>query len=270
MVYLGKNSDNKYIRVPEYAIRYLEHFKIIPCSKYTFNDPNLGETGMVEFYLDNDKRNGLAYEINGREWKLKEIKNLVANIIVATFDDNVLKIGSYCISHSRNKNGFTVKIDSGYSGISSEVSITNINDKKIKIELFCIGESGEFYRKDTTIPKGSLFYNPEDYFETMSKIVDVEKYWRCSDRKISYEEEKAMQEIELLDQLIHDERLQEALKIEMKSMVKWEYNNVMQKARQGNGKYQRVSEASYEQERMTFVPSDIGDIKYSVHKEKNK
>lgn len=260
MIYIGKNSDNEYYKLPSYVTRYLEYFKITPCSKYPYHDPNLGEAGLVDFYYDNDSKTELDYEVKDNKWKILE-----ANKEVASISSKVINIEGYCISSSNGENKLSVKMDSDYSGISSEVFVTIINDKRIDISLNCVGLGGE-YKKSTTISKGAQFFYPKEYFDKMIESVDSEKYWRCSDKKISDRDTESMREIGLLDQLIHDERLADALVEKMKIMAKWEYDNTMRKIRTGKSDKKSINQESFEKERMMFESSDVGDIIYNTHR----
>ena len=263
MVYIGKNSNNEYYYVPNYVVKYLECFKIIPCSKYPFNDPNVGEAGMVEFYYDNNKRTGLNYEVSKTDWVLKNV-----NEAVATFNNKVINIDGYCISSSSDKaDRFSIRMDSNYSGISSEVSVTIINGKKIDITFNCAGLGGE-YNKSTTISRDAQFFHPEEYFDRMLESIDSEKYWRCSDKQITDSDIEAMQEMRVLDRFINDERLTETLVEKMRSMVKWEYGITTKKIRAGKSDKKPISINSYEKERMVFESSGEGDIIYNTHRQR--
>ena len=261
MVLMGKNSNNEYFIVPEQAIWYLEYFKIISCCTYAFNDPRYGESGMVKFEYDKDKKSGLDYEVANGKWKLYDRDT---RAVVATFEKDMIKIGDYCISQIKKSDSFSVRVHSEHSGISSEVSLDILNDKKIDISLNCAGDWE--YNKSTAISRDAQLFNPVEYFDRMSEGLESKKYLRCSSEKLEEENSKTVEELGLLDRLIHDPALTETLREYMKSMIRWEYKNTMRRIRQGKSDKSPMDPDSFEEERMTFIPSEAKDIRYTTHR----
>lgn len=223
MIYVKKMSDNEYVKVPDFAKWYLNCLEISVYGTYYYGlNPTLismtEEASEVGFY-DRKNKVELTSDIVRRKKNTKwYIKN--GDQTVATFNDNELKCNrvsskgnelTYTVSKEESENKFTIKVISGFSGITSQISVEQKKDGKIYITLQCKGSRNN-YKIDTVLPVSNKGYqSPCRYFDTIDNSVNPSYYFQCSSLEIAENDEDAKLDLKLLSIMILDQCLEDRL-----------------------------------------------------------
>lgn len=271
----SRSDESKYVVVPNFAIWYLKYLKIIASNKYTLKDSRYGDVSVVSFCYDGNHKSKLDYTINGNDWTI--IEN---NIVLATFDNQDIKFGSYTITMIKNpaprRNDIfsimTIKMDSEYSGISSEITVQQRQSGKIIISLTCQGLNGE-YVIDTTLPVGIGYNHPNEYFDRLIGIISPNRYCHCSGEKIDESSDEALQELELLTHVLQDKRLEETLGRMMSQAtdLNYYYKRINIKCSDVAGKQDKLMQLDDERQinKNISIPSSDVEIEYHVRKNRS-